>query len=92
MISLDEHNAYEFTRSEEALEARNEGIIERWKASKTIDMLAAIAADLGDLELLTIDTLRMVRLDVERLAAERHDQIIRAWEAAHDGDNEAGGG
>ena len=79
-MSTDEANAYEYTRKQESAEKRAESAIEAWKASKTLDILADISAGLGENELLTVDTLRVVRLDVARMANSQREQIIREWE------------
>ena len=79
-MSTYESDAYENTRKEEKAAKRAEDAIEAWKASKTLDILADISAGLGDNELLTVDTLRDVRLDVERMAESQRDKIIREWE------------
>jgi hypothetical protein len=81
-MSNDESNAYEMTRREEVAAVRNEAIIAQWKASKTLDILSGIAADLLDDEWLTTETLRVVRLDVDRMATQQRDKIIREWEDA----------
>ena len=73
-------NGYGRTERQERIDDRNEDIIRRWKAARTLDTLSAICDGLLEGEYLTSDILRDVRERVAALAQRDQDKIIREWE------------